>query len=253
MPKNYLVLKNYTIQKQFFIYTDTERVTRYYAELERLLVESAHEYLLGDWELIVHRETVQNDQQLFKDHMIKIKELWHSEPCNIFYMDLDTVFIKPTNVFDDPRLTDFTMVNCNCGVRYYPHTMDPELWKIQDHALAVWNTELSQMHEEYKWDFEQDIFQTMLEKVKSDPGSNNPMHELVWNCFNMYEGQGILHLNGTGQQFDTIKLTNTLLKYSRRNGYHAINQILNDPRHSTRQAEIDWHCGINEIELPDER
>jgi len=264
MPKNYLLLKNYELTEQFYLFRDMKRVRLFYNELEEYLVESAQLYLKDLDDIIITRKTATTDQHMFYDHMLEIEKLWKQEPCNILYMDLDTVMIKPVDIFNH-GYTDFSMLNGNCGVRYYPATMNPELWKIQSEEMKNWNTEAKVLHDVegdpedygYKWAREQDIFNTMLSHSADYKQAYSESHDSgqkfftqwVWNSFKPYEGQPILHTNGTGQQFDSLKLTRAMLKYSKRNGYHAIDKVLNDPLHSVRQPEVDWNKGIDAVVL----
>ena len=260
MPKNYLVLKNYTLTDRFFVFHEMDKVTKFYGLLEKYLVESAEYYLNDLDEIIIHRETVKHDQEMFWDHMLKIQKLWESEPCNILYMDLDTVFVKPVDIFTSDY-KDFIMDGSNCGVRYYPATMNPELFELQHKLMADWDTSIQCKNEQgywndgYDWSREQDIFCEMLRasaEWSQDSNWMNPFHSMVWQAFHRYEGQPILHTNGTGHQFDTVKLTKKMYKYSRRNAWYAIENILNNPRHSVRQPQVDWHSGIHDINLPEE-
>lgn len=172
--KNYLVCKNYTITDHTKWYDDRsneKNLADNYTAMEQVMCESAKKYLVGLDEIIVHRGEADHIRDVFKKHFLEIYDLWRSEPCNILYCDLDVIFLKPAQFFNNYDF--FAMFNFtdppstvddhysltferyfNCGVRYYPHTMKEEIWKIGLDMLANWDPT--------RWDCEQVIYNQML-------------------------------------------------------------------------------------------
>jgi hypothetical protein len=172
--KNYLVAKNYTITDHTKWYNDrsTESdLVDNYDKMEQILVESAQQHLIGLDEIVVHRGNAEHIRDVFRVHFEEIYNLWSSEPCNILYTDLDVVFLDTARYFgqydffamfnftDPPSTVDehygLTFERFfNCGIRYYPHTMEQETWDIGFEMLENWNPE--------RWDSEQVIYNQML-------------------------------------------------------------------------------------------
>lgn len=241
--KNYLVLKNYNITDLFFLYSDMELVKSRYQRMQDILIESAKLYLQDCDEIIVDTLTVQNDQQMFKHHMQVIKHRYHSEPCNILYCDLDTVFIKPFEVFN--KYDSFSMCNGNCGVRYYPHGGVPDiLWAIQDKMSQYWDTDNTdyRIHVS-KWDYEQFVYNKMLNQAlhlgKIEGRHNNPFNNaLIHNMYNHYAGAGLIHCCGTTQQFDSIMLMEQLLGLAKLQKYDDIRELLSQQLYTEFLTDI---------------
>jgi len=250
---NYLVLKNYHIVDQFFLYSDMDLVKSRYKRMQELVVESAELYLQDVDRIIIDTLTVDNDQQMFKHHMNVLRHRHTSEPCNILYCDLDMVFIKPYEIFN--KLDTFSMCTGNCGVRYYPYNgMTDELWNIQTEMSKSWETRFTNYHDHVrKWDYEQDIYNAMLNHVLYDeslggPGYN-PFLPYVHNMYNYpYNGAGLVHCCGTTQQFDSVTLMEELLRLSKQAKYEDIKTLLEqeiytefmpDPVNNNRGLKID--------------
>jgi hypothetical protein len=126
---------------------------------------SAEKFLAGDWTALVYDDPAPSRLQIFKRNWQRIYDLWHSEPCNILYLDSDSMFVKPTELFG--RFKEFRMFNWtdpksrpnfenfyNAGVRYYPASISEEVWKIGDDMAQNWQDD--------NWGMEQEIFNTMF-------------------------------------------------------------------------------------------
>ncbi len=229
--RNYLVLKNYNIVDQFFLYTDMDLVKSRYARMQELVVESAGLYLQDLDQIIIDTLTVGNDQQMFKHHMELLRQRHTSEPCNILYCDLDMVFVKPYEIFN--KLDTFSMCTGNCGVRYYPYNgMTDELWNIQTEMSKSWETRFTNYHDHVrKWDYEQQIYNVMLEYARHDQvlagQTANPFMPYIHNVYNYpYNGAGLIHCCGTSRQFDSVALMQELLGLSKMNKYEDIRELL---------------------------
>lgn len=167
--KNYVVWTNCEVnetEKRFGIEPcGNPAVTADYDRMHRISRATAGYFLAGDWKPIVFTESSPSRVEMFKANWQRIWDLWHSEPCNILYLDSDTVFLKPTEIFG--RWTDYRLFNWstpprtdefehyfNAAVRYYPSTMSAETWAVGQEIADRWNLEI--------WDQEQIIFNKMF-------------------------------------------------------------------------------------------
>lgn len=146
---------------------------------------SAQRFLQGDWTEIVFTDPAETRVDMFQANWQRIWDIWHREPCNILYLDSDTMFLRPTEIFGrfhefrlfnwtDPKSNDQFANYYNAGVRYYPSTMKPEIWSIGEAMAKSWNLDI--------WDQEQLIFNAMFWK-QSIPDPHHP--ELNWQGMQM--------------------------------------------------------------------
>jgi len=136
-----------------------------YNQMFEISRASARHYLGGTWTDIVWSEPAPTRVAMFQQNWQRIWDLWHSEPCNILYLDSDTVFMRATDIFG--RFEQFRLFNWttpkskspfdnyfNAGVRYYPHTMSTATWQLGADLAAAWDLGI--------WDQEQIIFNKMF-------------------------------------------------------------------------------------------
>lgn len=136
-----------------------------YREMFRLSRQSAQRYLQGNWTAMVFDTPRASREEIFRENWRQIRDIWHSRPCNILYLDSDTLFCRPTEIFG--RFREFRLFNWtdpkndtrftntfNAGVRYYPNTMDPGIWQRGDVLARDWDMTI--------WDQEQIIFNEMF-------------------------------------------------------------------------------------------
>jgi len=158
-----------------------------YDTMNRISRLSAEKFLQGDWESIVWTDPAPSRLEIFKRNWARIRDLWHQEPCNILYLDSDTMFLRPTEIFGrfqefrvfnwtDPKSTPLFANYYNAGVRYYPASMSPELWQLGDSMAADW--------QDHNWGMEQDIFNTMFWR-QSIPDADRHHPELNWQGMQM--------------------------------------------------------------------
>jgi hypothetical protein len=172
--KNYLVKSLYRVRDPNWMVHDRSHETdlyENYLEMHRISVGSFTRHLKGDWELKFFTGQVNNISEAFEKTFWNIHTLWHQEPCNILYTDPDTVARLDLDIwslnqfrmfnFTDPRSLDRD--NCynarfdwffNAGVRYFPHAMNPDVWKLGADMARSWD------HSTY--DTEQIILNAML-------------------------------------------------------------------------------------------
>tara|TARA_Y100001972_G_scaffold18911_1_gene21661 strand:- start:251 stop:994 length:744 start_codon:yes stop_codon:yes gene_type:complete len=234
--KNIFVVKHYNITDNFFCYSDMSAVANHYKNACDIVIESAKKYLHDIDKVIIHRRTVKNDQEMFKDHAELLKELYHSEDCNILYCDLDVVFIKPTRIFGEYE--DFTMIANNCGVRYYPAGgMKKHQWDIQEGWVSRWQTEFDKEQDRiHHWQYEQDMFIEMHKSVMAKHKYINPFEKVVHQVYNPpVDGYTMVHCCGTSQQFNGVKLMAQLYDLSLSESYNEIHNLLSEREYSERR------------------
>ena len=229
MVKNYLVGSVRPVIKKW--YSDTAHGAtednqnwmphlKMYQEMYKTSRASAVKFLEGDWEPVIHTAPVL-DARLFQiAQWYLVKEMWFEQPCNILCMGADTMFVKPTKVFDhwkgmrmfnytDPRSHAEHVHYFNDDVRYFPHDMNPEIWEIGERRMAEWFS-----HSQSHWDLGQLINNSMFwqEDIHSDdrlhPYMNWMCHDLrdlsdqsishceTWNR-TTFDSAKILHFNGS--------------------------------------------------------
>ena len=151
---------------------------------------SVRKFLSGEWEEIVFTDPSPTRVDMFKANWQRIWDVWHREPCNILYLDSDTMMIQPTEIFG--RFSEFRLFNWsdpkknkqfdnyfNAGVRYYPSTMSDQTWTIGQTIAESWNLDI--------WDQEQLIFNEMF--WSQDIEESDRRHpELNWQGMHMIRG-----------------------------------------------------------------
>ena len=161
-----------------------------YDTMFRVSQATVKKFLAGDWESIIFTEPSETRVDMFQANWKRIWDIWHQEPCNILYLDSDTMMVKPTEIFG--RFAEFRLFNWsdpkknkqfenyfNAGVRYYPQSMSDEIWKIGQDMSKDWNLDI--------WDQEQLIFNEMFWQ-QSIPESDRRHPELNWQGMHMITG-----------------------------------------------------------------
>jgi hypothetical protein len=127
--------------------------------MHELTLTSLKKYIGGEWELVLFEGEVDKGQQMMKDVFIKTHRLWSQEPCNILFVDMDILACGPIDFFNQYKhFTMFAKIRedfYNCGLRYFPHTMDPALWDIGFELYKDWN-------DDAEWDRDQLVYSKML-------------------------------------------------------------------------------------------
>lgn len=211
MIKNLLISKNYTVQNHSKWCNDKSSeasLHENYNEMEQIMVSSAKQNLKGLDQILIHRGYASDIREVFRIHFTEIYQVWKSDPCNILYCDLDVVFVKPAEFFNQFNL--FSMFNLtdpnsttdnhygisfknfyNCGIRYYPHTMSEQVWQIGFDMLANWNPN--------RWDSEQLIYNQMMWS-QSDQISDFFRPDLAYQLVNAHDD------NRNGISIDNAKV-----------------------------------------------
>lgn len=227
-------MKNYVVWTNCRITADDGRQlgmeppnAEHYTEMFEISRASARQYLGGTWTDIVFTDPAPTRVEMFQANWQRIWDLWHQEPCNILYLDSDTVFQRATDIFgrfDQFRLFNWTTPNrkgefhnyFNAGVRYYPATMSRTVWQLGADSAADWNLDI--------WDQEQIIFNKMFWSQNLD-WSDAHRPELNWQLpanstgLTMTKHNGcdqctahIIHYHGTRSSARAVKLAQDLAR-----------------------------------------
>jgi hypothetical protein len=236
--KNYVVWTNCSIKENKVSFSGIEaagnsHTRRQYEEMFRISQASARRFLKGSWQEIVWQDPVESRVTMFRQNWQRMWDLWHSEPCNILYLDSDTMFIQECEIFDvfkkfrlfnwtDPKTNHEFLNYYNAGVRYYPATMSETTWAVGAESAQHWNLKV--------WDQEQLIFNRMFwsqllepgeahlpefnwQAVTSLPGPNLLRSQELWNCTPISRAK-IMHTSGSRDAEHTVdfmsQLANTL-------------------------------------------
>lgn len=184
-----------------------------YNQMWYKLLESANQYLQGTWEKLVITEPADSRHHMFQRTYQEIRKLWHSEPCNILFMDSDCIFMRDCTIFG--AYTDFRLFNktdapphprfpqyYNSAVRYYPATMNPDVWFWGDLWFREWNYNI--------YAHEQEMYNAMFWSQKPEnphqpqlnfqaPGISKPSDLKRWEDWNQcpVESAQIVHYHGS--------------------------------------------------------
>lgn len=147
-------IPTYIVTKLFYL-TDDDNLNiwdkNYYKQYERM-IELCHLScikFMPHCKIFHFKKSIDDIFWGFQDIYYYIRDLWHSEECNILHLDADVLVHKP---FDLSHIDKFHLWDFNCGVRYYPSTMSEESWKIGDFGFATYK---------YFWDYEQNVYNVM--------------------------------------------------------------------------------------------
>lgn len=201
-----------------------------YSSMCEILCESVDTFLEGDWDFEIIENEVDSYQQVFDTNFKEVYEMWDGGKNNVFFLDLDTIMLKPVNIFD--QLDHFQMFNYtdpktlsgqdaknkyglqhqhyfNAGVRYYPSKMSQDVWDLGWKYANDWDYNI--------WGTEQIIFNEMMYSENKDvnnwldPTMNFQMMNAVpqavyheqyiaeieaWNGASIDDAK-IMHLHGT--------------------------------------------------------
>jgi len=187
MVKNYLVSAVRPIRNGWMT-ADSTQLYKDYREMYDLSLASFQRFVKEPFEAVLWEDPVDDNESYTRANWKSIKDLWHQEPCNIFWAGADTIMIKPTALFSDCfqeyRLfnhTDPRELNgqpyYNNDVQYYPHTMTQDVWQYGEDLWAQCET-----HPDRNWGFDQLRNNAMFWSQKvTDP--HHP--ELAYQAMNM--------------------------------------------------------------------
>lgn len=159
--KNYLVSAVRPITSGWHIEKNQDTYKNY-QEMYKFSLASFRHFVQEPFEAICFTDPVEDSDVYTLENWKLIKELWHKEPCNIFWAGADTFMTQPTSLFGD-KFKEFRLFNYtdpqshrefanhfNDDVRYYPHTMSREIWDL---AEQYWDKR--EGHPDKLWGFDQ--------------------------------------------------------------------------------------------------
>jgi hypothetical protein len=132
-----------------------------YQEMYDISLDSFRRFVQEPFESILWQDPVDDNESYTRANWQAIWDLWHQEPCNIFWAGADTLMLRPTRLFDNQfceyRLfnhTDPKEINgrpyYNNDLQYYPHTMSHQVWAQGQELWAQCET-----HPARNWGFDQ--------------------------------------------------------------------------------------------------
>jgi hypothetical protein len=161
MVKNYLVCAVRPIEDGWHIEKNQDLYAQY-RQMYDLRLASFRKFVEEPFEAVLWTDPVKNNDEYTIANWNAIKELWHSEPCNIFWAGADTLMTQSTSLFSD-RFKEYRLFNYtdpkshrgyvnyfNDDIQYYPHTMSKETWDIGEH---LWSAR--EGHPDQFWGFDQ--------------------------------------------------------------------------------------------------
>jgi hypothetical protein len=162
-----------------------------YQEMYHLRLASFEQFVKEPFEAVVWTDPATNSDTCTYQNWLDIKELWHREPCNIFWAGADTLMIQPTELFPDKfseyRLFNYTQPRSfrdfahhfNDDIQYYPHTMSADVWKLGEEWLIQRET-----HPDRNWGFDQLRHNAMFWS-QDIPDSDRLHPEMAYQAMNL--------------------------------------------------------------------
>ena len=160
MVKNYLVSAVRPIRNGWMD-ADSTQLYKDYREMYDISLASFQRFVKEPFESVLWEDPVDDNESYTKSNWKEIKDLWHQEPCNIFWAGADTLMLRPTSLFSD-QVQEYRLFNhtdpreihgrpyYNNDLQYYPHTMSEDVWKHGDDLWAQCET-----HPDRNWGFDQ--------------------------------------------------------------------------------------------------
>ena len=231
--KNYLVSAVRPIRNGWHMEKNQD-LYKAYEQMYRMSVASFKKFSDQPFEAILFTDAVDDNDNYTLENWKAIKELWHKEPCNIFWAGADTFMVRPTplfkNQFKEYRLFNYTdprqhkefANHFNDDVQYFPHTMSEETWELGE---KYW--EQREGHPDRHWGFDQLRHNAMFwsqdipNEDRFHPYMNYMCHcirdlipeAIAWgeewnNC--PFQNAHILHFCASRGSNDVIKIMNFL-------------------------------------------
>ena len=150
MVKNYLVSAVRPIRNGWMD-ADSTQLYKDYREMYDISLASFQRFVKEPFESVLWEDPVDDNESYTKSNWKEIKNLWHQEPCNIFWAGADTLMLRPTSLFSD-QFQEYRLFNhtdpreihgrpyYNNDLQYYPHTMSEDVWKHGDDLWAQCET-----------------------------------------------------------------------------------------------------------------
>lgn len=191
MVKNYLVSAVRPITDGWHKESNRD-LYKSYQEMYKMSLASFKHFCQESFEAICWTDEVQNNKQYTIENWRVIRELWHKEPCNIFWAGADTIMTQPTTIFNQ-RFREYRLFNYtnpkshpdfphyyNNDIQWFPITMEPAIWELGD---KLW--EGLEQHPDRNWGFDQLRNNAMFWK-QSIPDNDRRHPELAYQCFRIH-------------------------------------------------------------------
>jgi hypothetical protein len=155
-------MKNIFITALYRLIRDSSRksISSDYEEIHKLCVDSFLKNLSGIDRHIVLSGNKNTSHDMFKEIFYRIKDIYHSEPCNIIFTDADTLCVKPVNIFNKYNTFSMFLISITgkfstykkvpkrlwkslkpwfmSNVRYYPHGLNDTVWRTGTELANKW-------------------------------------------------------------------------------------------------------------------
>ena len=188
--KNYLVSAVRPIRDGWHLEKNQD-LYKNYEEMYRCSLASFRKFCREPFESILWNEPVDDCDTYTEENWKAIKDLWHKEPCNIFWAGADTIMIRPTSVFSNQfneyRLFNYTDPRShrefehyfNDDIQYFPATMKSETWEFGEQYWLQ-----REGHPDRHWGFDQNRHNAMF--WSQDIPLNDRCHpEMAWQAFGL--------------------------------------------------------------------
>jgi hypothetical protein len=161
MVKNYIVGAARKITNGWHKETNQD-LYQQYLEMYKMRLASFGKFVQEPFEAVLWTEEVADNEAYTKANWQATWDLWHSEPCNIFWAGCDTIMVKPTSLFSlgfteyrlfnwtDPKYHPHFPEYFNDDIMYYPHTMSDRVW---EYGQRLW--QFCDSDPERNWGFDQ--------------------------------------------------------------------------------------------------
>lgn len=159
--KNYLVSAVRPIRNGWHMEKNQDLYKNYESMYKYSLASYRH-FVKEPFEAICFTDAVDDNDNYTLENWRAITELWHREPCNIFWAGADTMMTQSTSLFGD-RFKEYRLFNYtdprqhrefnnhfNDDVQYFPCTMQEQIWQLGE---TYWQQR--EGHPDQHWGFDQ--------------------------------------------------------------------------------------------------
>lgn len=205
MVKNYLVTAIRQIRQGTRQNSDTNAYLAY-KKMYDMSIASFRKFVSNPFEIIVFDDPVDDGDGICTANWYALKELWHREPCNIFWAGADTLMTKPTDIFGEVfnnRFREFRLFNStdpkehpelphyfNDDLRYMPHTMSEEIWELGE---TLWLNRFTDP--DLHWGFDQ-VRHNKMFWAQDIPDNDRCHPRLAYQCPNLRAlDQGLIDMH----------------------------------------------------------
>lgn len=187
--KNYVVSAVRPISEGWHLEKNQD-LYKNYQIMAKISKASFEKFCQEPFEYILWEEDALNSDDCTFKNWRDIKQLWHSEPCNVFWAGADTLMVRPTNIFGrwqefrlfnytDPKSHGVFVHYFNDDVRYFPASMSAETWDLGE---SLWSQR--ETSPDRHWGFDQNRHnQIFWSQPIPDQDRHHP--EMNWMAMNL--------------------------------------------------------------------